>query len=222
VDVMRIYNVLDACAGHLNAAIFVIHHASKGSQSGKDVIDVGAGAGSQSRSADNHIILRPHEEDGAVVMEARLRSWKSPEPLCLRWNYPAWTPAPELDPNRLKRDPSRGGRPLKDRAATKPETAEPWTPERFASEFVTSEPKRKDSIASRASRAGLTDRAIKGFLAECEESGLIFSHPIGKTTGRAFSTVAPAPKPDGARDERERAHTPRTPRGKRRQKTAVA
>ena len=42
------YNRLDRIAERTKAAIVLIHHSSKGSQSDKRITDVGAGAGSQS------------------------------------------------------------------------------------------------------------------------------------------------------------------------------
>ena len=61
------YNRMDRIAAWTNAANVLIHHASKGDQSGKRVTDVGAGAGAQSRAADCHLILREHETPGIAV-----------------------------------------------------------------------------------------------------------------------------------------------------------
>ena len=101
-EVAQLYNLLDQYAEHLGAAWVNIHHSSKGDQSGKSVTDVGAGAGSQSRAADSHLILRPHEEDGVVVMEAVVRSFPPVEPVPLRWEYPLWLRADGVDPRRLR------------------------------------------------------------------------------------------------------------------------
>jgi hypothetical protein len=87
---MRVYNQLDSLASQWNAAIVVIHHTSKGDQSSKGLTDIGAGAGSISRAADSHIAIRPHETEGLAVMEAVTRSWKSPEPLSVKFEYPLW------------------------------------------------------------------------------------------------------------------------------------
>src|SRR5262249_28198058 len=38
-----------------------------------------------------------------AVLEAALRSFAPIEPLCLRWTFPVWVPAEDLDPQRLKR-----------------------------------------------------------------------------------------------------------------------
>lgn len=86
----RLYNTLDRYASQLHAAIFVVHHTSKGDQSGKGVTDVGSGAGAISRAADTHLTIRPHVEDGHAVLEAVTRSFKSPDPLTIKFDYPAW------------------------------------------------------------------------------------------------------------------------------------
>jgi hypothetical protein len=96
------YNTLDRIAERTKAAIVLIHHATKGSQSEKRVTDVGAGAGAQSRAADCHLILREHEEPGVVVLEAAVRSFAPVEPLALQWQFPLWVPVAGIDPTRLK------------------------------------------------------------------------------------------------------------------------
>lgn len=103
-----IYNAIDEFAGRTGSAVVLIHHASKGSQSDKDVTDVGSGAGAQSRAADAHLVLRPHREEGAAVLDAALRSFAPIEPLALRWEFPVWVPAEDLDPEDLKRAPTKG------------------------------------------------------------------------------------------------------------------
>lgn len=100
-DIMGLYNLLDRYAASTGAAWIVVHHASKGQQGDKAVTDVGAGAGSQSRAADAHIVLRPHEEDDHVVLEAAVRSFAPVAPLGLRWEFPTWKPC-EIDTDALK------------------------------------------------------------------------------------------------------------------------
>jgi len=86
-----IFNQLDAYAALLDCAFVVVHHSSKGDQSSKGVTDVGSGAGAISRAADTHLIIRPHAQGGHAVLEAVTRSWKTPEPISIRWDYPIWT-----------------------------------------------------------------------------------------------------------------------------------
>lgn len=100
-DIMGLYNMLDGYADQTEAAFIAVHHASKGSQTGKAITDVGAGAGAQSRAADAHVILRPHEEEEHVVLEAEVRSFAPIKPVGLRWQFPLWQRA-EIDTEALK------------------------------------------------------------------------------------------------------------------------
>ena len=97
-----VYNLLDRYAEAIGCAFILIHHTSKGNQSQKSVTDVGAGAGSQSRAADTHVILRRHKEEGVVVMESVVRSFPTVKPLCLRWNWPLWAADGSLNPDELE------------------------------------------------------------------------------------------------------------------------
>jgi len=92
------YNLLDQFAALTGAAIVLIHHQSKGDQSGKSVTDVGAGAGSQSRAADTHAVMREHEEPGKVVLEAKCRTWRTPLAITLEYDYPLWKARPDIVP----------------------------------------------------------------------------------------------------------------------------
>mgnify|MGYP002621986721 CR=1 FL=1 len=96
------YNRVDSYADQTGAAIVMVHHSSKGSQSDKRTTDVGAGAGAQSRAADCHLVLREHEENGVVVLDAAVRSFAPVEPVGLRWQFPLWKPANDIDPTKLK------------------------------------------------------------------------------------------------------------------------
>lgn len=105
-DETNFYNCVDAIGEQSGAGIPLIHHSSKGGQADKRVTDVGSGAGAQSRAADSHLILREHEEAGAVVLEAAVRSFAPVEPVVLRWQFPLWQPDQDLDPALLKRAPT--------------------------------------------------------------------------------------------------------------------
>lgn len=98
-----IYNTVDGFADATGAAFVLIHHASKGDQSGKDVTDIGSGAGAQSRAADTHLVVRPHADDGAAVLEAAVKSFPPVERLGIRWGRPLWLSDNGLDTKRLKR-----------------------------------------------------------------------------------------------------------------------
>lgn len=166
----QLYNEVDSIADHLQCGIVLIHHASKGSQSEKTVTDVGSGAGAQSRAVDAHLVLRPHEEDGVYVMEAAVRSFPPVAPRCLRWNFPLWTPAPDLDPTAL-----RPARPKRKPEAKPEEPAAPaWDAKRFAAAFIREEPRAKETIFEEAMLLGLSLRHAEMYLKAALDKQLAF------------------------------------------------
>ncbi len=168
-----IYNRLDAYAERLGCCFIVIHHTTKGNQSAKSVTDVGAGAGSQSRAADAHLVLRPHEQPGAVVLEAVVRSWPPVEPIVLRWQFPVWQPAPDLDPRALRSEkPRRAARApdVDDEQAAEP--ASIWDVLTFVQICLDETPRTFAEIAALAT--GLSTWKAKQFLRQAEAAGLAY------------------------------------------------
>jgi len=80
----HLFNSLDSLATELNCAVIVIHHTSKGLQLAKSVTDMGAGAGSMARAADTHAVLRKHQDENCLVLDAAVRSFEPFKPLGLR------------------------------------------------------------------------------------------------------------------------------------------
>lgn len=103
---------------HLNTAISaipgcagtVIHHTTKGGQGDKAVVDVGRGASAIGGGTSTHMVLREHDEEGVFVAEARCRSWPTPEPVTLRFQFPLWTPTAH-DVTHVKGRPRTHARP---------------------------------------------------------------------------------------------------------------
>lgn len=186
-----VYNQIDCYAGLLGCAFVLVHHASKGNQAGKSVTDVGAGAGSQSRACDTHLVLRQHELDGVVVLDSVVRSWPPIEPVCLRWTFPVWTPDPSLDPTALKPERPRR-RPRAETGETKP--AEPkWDADRFVDEFVSATPATILTLVQAATDAGLSERKATKLLKQAESKGLIHRWRFGATQPVQLATT---PQPE--------------------------
>jgi len=163
-----VYNQIDRYAERLGCAFVLIHHTSKGVQGNKSVTDVGAGAGAQSRAADAHLVLRPHEEDGVIVLDAAARSWPPIDPVCLRWDFPVWTPAEGLDPTALKSE--KGGK-----RDNKPQ----HTPTSFVEAFVRTEPATRSTIIERAVKAGLSQWRADQLLRTADSDGLMVREGSG-------------------------------------------
>ena len=158
-----VYNLLDRYAAQLESCFVLIHHSSKGNQSQKGVTDVGAGAGSQSRAADCHLILRPHEQDGVIVLDAAVRSFPPVAPMCLRWEFPLFDEAEEVDPTKLQ--------------GAKGATRVRMSPEEFARAFGSIQPRAKRAILGAAEDAGMAQRAARNVFEQAIEGGLLrFDH----------------------------------------------
>jgi len=114
---MHVYNSVDTLAQATGAAVAIVHHTSKGNQSDKGITDVGSGAGSISRAADTHVVLREHAIDNCVVLEAVTRSFKRPMAQTIRFDFPLWV-ATQIEPE-VK---GRRSEAAKQREATDDET----------------------------------------------------------------------------------------------------
>lgn len=187
-SVAMMYNHLDAYAHHLGCSFVLIHHATKGSQSTKSVTDVGAGAGSQSRATDTHLVLRAHEEHKAVVLDAAVRSWAPIDPVAMRWDFPVFQVAPDLDPaalrpERVRRKPSEHA----DRQEVTPEA--PWNSARFVSTFVTSEARTKAAIMEAAEQAGLSERRAESLLKRAVDMRSAYAWKFASNEPLKYSTA---------------------------------
>ncbi len=181
----NVYNAIDRYADQLGCCFVLIHHTSKGNQSSKAVTDVGAGAGSQSRATDTHLILRPHEEEDVVVLDAAVRSWPPATPRCLRWTFPVWTPADDLDPALLRIEkPKRRERVAP--ADEKPEID--WSTERFVEACIAEDPKTKVAILDCTKELGLSKRRAELFLQDALFRGLIHRWQEGRYEPVVYST----------------------------------
>lgn len=192
-DIAGLFAELQSLAEGMNVGIVTVHHLSKGDQSGKIVTDLGSGGGSQSRAADAHLAIRPHAEPGAAVLDGVLRSFPPFEPLAMRWRFPLWELAPDLDPADLKRTARR--------PAAKP-PAEPVPPEPakpdydaagFVAAFLGPEPKSRGAIIASAVDAKLPERRAAGLLARAEDGGLAFRWRVGRGN-KSFYANCPQPE----------------------------
>lgn len=169
------YNLLDSAAARLGCAIVCVRHSSKGSQSNKSVIDTGAGAGAQARAVDCHLVLRAHEEEGAFVMAAALRSFAKLEPIVVRFEWPLFFAAPELDPEMLAPDKPKRKAKADDSSGSGILEAG-WTADRFVTEFITNKPQSRDAIIEAAIKGGLSKARASVFMRIAEGNGTAHLH----------------------------------------------
>ena len=180
----RLYNCVDRIAERLGCAVVLIHHASKGNQSGRGVTDVGSGAGAQSRAVDAHIVLRPHEDDGAVVLDAAVRSWAPIAPVGLRWDFPIFNVDPTLDPTQLRRESGR-----RRKADPNQSGSTALNTKEFATKFLTNNPSPKSSIIDQVRSAGFSERQAKSLLERAEGDGVAHRHKLDKFGRIGFANV---------------------------------
>jgi hypothetical protein len=179
-----LYNRLDRHAMRIGCSFVIVHHASKGNQSGKSITDIGSGAGAQSRATDSHMVLRPHQEKDAAVLEAVVRSWPPLAPRCLRWQFPVWIPAADLDPANLLPERPR-------RKAVAKDEKKAWTPETFVKEFITAEARTGDAVIALATEAGLSERKARQMLRAAVEAGRIDGRRHGNNRPMEYALPTP-------------------------------
>lgn len=183
-DATALYNLLDSIAEATGSAIICIHHASKGSQAGKAVTDVGAGAGAMSRAADSHAIMRALEEPDTVAFEAVCRSWPSVPPMGLRREFPRWKLDLSVDITAEK------GRP---KEKEKKRGNVNVTPQEFADRYVGSIPRIRDEIMYEAEKDGMSATRADQVMAIALSRKLAYQHTRSAVGVHAtFATVPPA------------------------------
>lgn len=200
-----VYNHLDSYADRLGASFVLVHHTSKGIQAHKSVTDVGAGAGSQSRATDTHLVLRPHEEPGCIVLDAAVRSWPPVDPCVLRWEFPVWAVDHTADPMQLRSE--RPKRTPKESTTNADRTEKVlWDAERFATKFVNEVPQLEAAIVESALRAGLTERRAEKLLKRACDLEHVYRWQLAG--GTRYATVPqpadPSAVPAGGRAGDER------------------
>jgi len=94
---------LYALTAQTGAAVLVTHHFSKGNKANTDHLDRASGAGVFTRAPDVFMTLTPHREPDCYSVETTCRSFARPDPFVIRWAFPMWSLADELDPEHLKR-----------------------------------------------------------------------------------------------------------------------
>ncbi len=102
-DIAALLNQVELLAVQSGAAVLFGAHYSKGNQSSKESIDRVGGSGVFARDPDTLLNFTKHEEDGAFTVEATLRNHAPVQPFVVRWEFPLFVVASELDPAELKK-----------------------------------------------------------------------------------------------------------------------
>jgi hypothetical protein len=107
-DMAALLNGIEELAMKTGAAIAFGAHFSKGNQAGKEAIDRISGSGVFARDPDSILIFTRHESEDAYTVESILRNFSPVKPFAVRWKFPLFELAKELDPAKLKK--TKGGR----------------------------------------------------------------------------------------------------------------
>lgn len=89
-DMTQVYSAIDQIAYLTGASVVVVHHSSKGDQSGKKSIETGSGAGAIGRAADSHLTVRDHAEKGLSVLDFNIRSSPPMQARTAKFSWPLW------------------------------------------------------------------------------------------------------------------------------------
>jgi hypothetical protein len=192
-DFAEIFAKLQGYAGRLDAALMVVHHLSKGDQSGKATTDLGSGGGSQARAADAHLAIRPHAEEGAAVLSGVVRAFPPFPPFCIRWKCPLWELAPDLDPTDMYRPPTRKPKPKQKPTPILPTIPPEETLPGFVAAFLGPEPRPRDAIVADAVAKGVKERRAEKLLKQAEGVKQAHRWTMGKDK-RAHYANRPQPK----------------------------
>lgn len=181
----QVYGEVDALAITAGSAVAIVHHTTKGLQAAKSITDIGAGGGAQSRAADTHLVIRPHEDPEHFVVEATTRSFPEPEARVILWTKPGWRLVPGGDPTRLKQD-----RSTTRSASTATKTIKrSWSPMEFSRDIVGPNPCIESEILARASESGISKTEAKSLLKLATSEGAVVIEPGPANKPRNYKGV---------------------------------
>jgi hypothetical protein len=109
-DIAKLLNEIEKVTVQTNAAVAFSAHFAKGNAGQKEAIDRISGSGVFARDPDSILVLTAHESDDAYAVEAILRTLPPQPTFCVRWQYPVFQVAEDLDPAALKQG-RRSSRP---------------------------------------------------------------------------------------------------------------
>lgn len=145
-----------------------------------------------------HLILWQHEEDDVVVLEGAVRSWAPIQARCLRWGFPVFTPADDLDPRLLRSE--RPKRPKKqDTDEEDGQEAPTWDAEHFAMAFVTKTPQTRNAILFAANEVGLSDYKGERLLRKAEGTGLVHRWSQGRNRPSLYANIPQPNETEGSK-----------------------
>lgn len=163
-----LYHRLESIAHKIGAAYCVAHHFAKGQAAAKNVLDRASGSGVVARDGDCILTLTPHETEDCFTLDYVLRDFPHIKPQVLRWVWPLFEVAADLDPERLK---------------TKVARLKPITTADVVACLTTTPLDRRTAIATICKRTGRGVCAVKDAIKLAETEGQVFVHEVKSNKG---------------------------------------
>ena len=180
-DVAQLLLSLESLAVKTGAAVAFGCHFAKGNAALKEAIDRISGSGVFARDPDSLLMFTRHEEQDAFTVDPILRNFKPIEPFCVRWKYPIFHRADDLDPDKLKQP--KGGKP---RA---------HDPVKLLAAIAETTAENPIAISKWAGAAGISRQTLQGYLPEMRVQGWVATAGEGSSarqfiTPKGFEAVA--------------------------------
>lgn len=157
-DVAALLNAIEELATETGAAVAYGSHFAKGNASAKEAIDRISGSGVFARDPDSLLIFTKHEKPDAFTVDPILRNFAPVQPFVVRWRFPLFESADELDPAKLKQ--VAGRKPGHD-------------PIKLLAKIANRDEQNPISISEWARLAGIARKTLEGYLAEMRQKGWI-------------------------------------------------
>lgn len=183
-EMAQIYGMLEKYANDTGACFAIVHHSTKGDQYGKNVTDVGSGAGTMSRATDTHLVLRTlPDDDKTVIVDFVARTFPKINPKKIAFQYPIWNVIGEIDMN--------GPRPQAQ--AKKPDPPKPkgMMLSEFINKFIEERPKllAEIEVEIEEKQEDVTVSRMKQLIEQGLATGRIHEWTFGKLKGKKYALI---------------------------------
>ena len=101
-DIAHLMNQLEKIALKQNCAIVFGHHYRKGGPGEGAAMDRMSGSGTFARDPDAIVLMQDLQEEDCVVVEPVLRNVPPVDKFGMRWDFPVFKPAQDMETDRLK------------------------------------------------------------------------------------------------------------------------
>lgn len=183
-EMAQIYGMLEKYANDTGACFAIVHHSTKGDQYGKNVTDVGSGAGTMSRATDTHLVLRTMpDDDKTVIVDFVARTFPKINPKMIAFKYPIWNIIGEIDKDAPRPQPQQ----------KKPDAPKPkgMMLSEFINKFIEDRPKLLAEIEVEIEEKGedVTPTRMKALIEQGLATGRIHEWTFGRLKGKKYAMV---------------------------------